>query len=75
MTPRRKSASGAIGADRAAAVTSVVPAPAEAVIVVMHEVAPSAYMRGGTNRAPAPALPSAEETVRGFRWGPWKRAI
>lgn len=55
-----------LGTALTAAVTSVVPAPAEAVIVVMHEVAPSAYMRGGTNRAPAPALPSAEETVRGF---------
>lgn len=47
------------------AVRIVVPAPPEAVTVVLHEVAPAAYSRGGP-RTPAPALPDAALTVRRF---------
>jgi len=47
------------------AVRIVVPAPPEAVTVALHEVAPSAYSRGGP-RQPAPALPDAAATVRSF---------
>lgn len=39
------------------AVKLVVPAPDEAITVLIHEVAPAGYMRGGRGRAPAPALP------------------
>lgn len=48
------------------AVASVVPAAPEAITVLMHEIAPSAYMRGGTQRSPAPALPDPAETVRAY---------
>ncbi|MCV6591935.1 MAG: nuclear transport factor 2 family protein [Silicimonas sp.] len=39
------------------AIRFVVPAPDEAITVMVHEVAPEAYARGGAHRAPAPALP------------------
>ncbi|UWR24291.1 tautomerase family protein [Sulfitobacter sp. S190] len=48
------------------AVRIVVPAPAESVTVLLHEVSASAYMRGGTHRTPAPALPDPAQTVRAF---------
>ena len=48
------------------AVASVVPAPPEAITVLMHEIAPTAYMRGGTRRSPAPALPDPAGIVRSF---------
>ena len=48
------------------AVTSVVPAVPDGITVLMHEVEPSGYMRGGEGRAPAPALPDPVETVRAF---------
>lgn len=48
------------------AVRLVVPAPDEAITVLIHEVAPSAYMRGGQSRAPAPALPDPIEIVRSY---------
>lgn len=54
-----------LGTALTAAVGTVIPAPPEAITVVMHEVDASAYMRGGQNRTPAPALPSAEECVSG----------
>ena len=55
-----------LGQALTAAVGSVVPAPPDAITVVMHEIAPSAYMRGGTNRTPAPALPDPARTVRAY---------
>lgn len=44
----------------------VVPAPADAVTVMIHEVAPDGYMRGRAARTPAPALPDPVETVRAY---------
>jgi len=44
----------------------VIPAPQEAVTVMVHEIAPDGYMRGGSSRAAAPALPDPSETVRNF---------
>ena len=48
------------------AVRTVIPAPPEAVTVMLHDVAPAAYMRGGQTRQPAPALPDAAALVRRF---------
>jgi len=48
------------------AVMSVVPAVPDGITILMHEVAPSAYMRGGIQRSPAPALPDAATMVRHF---------
>lgn len=48
------------------AVRIVVPAPLEAVTVMIHEMAPSAYMRGRVHRTPAPALPDPAEVVRTY---------
>ncbi|MEM7498411.1 MAG: tautomerase family protein [Pseudomonadota bacterium] len=48
------------------AVRQVVPAPPEAITVMMTEHAPADWMRGGERRAPAPALPDPETLVRGF---------
>lgn len=48
------------------AVRIVVPAPPEAVTVMIHEMPPADYMRGRQRRTPAPALPDPAETVRGF---------
>jgi len=47
------------------AVRLVLPAPAEAITVALHEVAPAAYSRGGP-RTPATVIPDAAATVRGF---------
>jgi 4-oxalocrotonate tautomerase family enzyme len=48
------------------AVRIVVPAPPEAVTVMIHEMPPAAYMRGRQHRTPAAALPSPSEIVRDF---------
>lgn len=48
------------------AVRAVVPAGPEAVTVMIDEVAPDNYMRGGESRPPAPALPDPAETVERF---------
>jgi phenylpyruvate tautomerase PptA (4-oxalocrotonate tautomerase family) len=64
---------GYAGADKARlcavltdAARLVVPAPADAVTVMIHDHAPEGYMRGRTAKTPAPALPDAAEVVRGF---------
>lgn len=44
----------------------VVPAPPEAVTVLVHEVAASGYMRGRQTRKPAPALPDPVGIIRDF---------
>jgi len=48
------------------AVRIVVPARPEAITVLVHELSPSGYMRGGEHRTPAPALPDPSDTVRRF---------
>lgn len=48
------------------AVRMVLPAAPEAVTVMLHEMEPSAYMRGGEHRSPAAALPDPCETVRAY---------
>jgi len=48
------------------AVRLVVPAAPEAITVMMHEMAPDAYMRGGVHRTPAPALPDPAALVRAY---------
>ena len=48
------------------AVRLVVPAAPEAITVMIHERAPSQYMRGRTHRAGAPALPDPCAVVRGY---------
>lgn len=55
-----------LGRSLTAAVQTVVPAPPEAITVMMHEMQAADYMRGATRRTPAPALPDAEATVRDF---------
>ena len=48
------------------AVRQVIPAPVEAVTVMIHEMADGGYMRGREARTPAPALPDPVAVVRGF---------
>ncbi|MEN8893879.1 tautomerase family protein [Planktotalea arctica] len=48
------------------AVRIVVPAPPEAVTVMIHEMPRAAYMRGRQHRVPAAALPDPAEVVRRF---------
>ena len=48
------------------AVRLVVPAPDEAITVLLHELSPAAYMRGGQSRTPAPALPDPCRIVTDF---------
>ncbi len=48
------------------AVRIVVPAPPEAVTVMIHDLAPAGYMRGGVHRTPAPALPCPIGLVRNY---------
>lgn len=48
------------------AVRIVVPAPPEAVTVLIHDISPAGYMRGGQHRAPAPALPDPIALVRTY---------
>ena len=45
------------------AVRFVVPAPDEAITVMLHEYPSEDYARGGQHRAPAPALPDPEALV------------
>ncbi|MEX0280000.1 MAG: tautomerase family protein [Arenibacterium sp.] len=44
----------------------VVPAPTEAVTVLVQEGSPSGYMRGQAPRVPAPALPGPGQIIREF---------
>lgn len=48
------------------AVRIVVPAAPEAVTVMIHEMQPSAYMRGRQHREPAAALPCPRNVVRAY---------
>lgn len=48
------------------AVRIVVPAPPEAVTVMIHEMSPAGYMRGRMHRTPAPALPDPATLVRDY---------
>ncbi|SFT10871.1 Phenylpyruvate tautomerase PptA, 4-oxalocrotonate tautomerase family [Sulfitobacter marinus] len=48
------------------AVRIVVPAPPEAVTVMIHELDPAGYMRGGQYRKPASALPDPATLVREY---------
>ena len=48
------------------AIRSVIPAPPEAVTVMLHEMSASHYSRGGAAREPAPALPDPQALVRRF---------
>jgi 4-oxalocrotonate tautomerase family enzyme len=48
------------------AVRFVVPAPPEAVTVMIHEMKPAHYMRGGEHRTGAPALPDPCAIVRSY---------
>lgn len=48
------------------AVRIVVPAPPEAVTVMIHELPAASYMRGRLARHPAPALADPAETVRAY---------
>ena len=48
------------------AVRGVLPAPPDAVTVMIHDMAPANYMRGGQHRAPAPALPDPKRLVRQY---------
>jgi phenylpyruvate tautomerase PptA (4-oxalocrotonate tautomerase family)/ketosteroid isomerase-like protein len=48
------------------AVRLVVPAPDEAITVLLSEHAPDAYMRGGIARTPAPALPDPIRIVTDY---------
>ncbi len=48
------------------AVRLVIPAPDEAVTVMIHEMVPENYARGGKSRTAAPALPDPKEIALGF---------
>ena len=48
------------------AVRTVLPAPPEAVTVMIHDVPAAGTMRGGQQRTPAAALPDAAALVRQF---------
>lgn len=48
------------------AVRFVVPAPDEAITVMLHEHASGNYARGGVSRRPAPALPDPAELVLAY---------
>ena len=54
-----------LAATLSAAVTQVVPAPPEAITVLIHEVSASGYSRGGP-KTPAPALPDPVGVIRGY---------
>ena len=47
-------------------VRSVMAAPAEGIVTIIREVAPSSYARGGVSRVPGPPLPVAAEVVAAF---------
>ncbi len=55
-----------LGAALTDAVRLVVPAPPEAVTVMIHEMKASEYYRGGQPRTPAPPAPDPSEIVRRF---------
>lgn len=48
------------------AVRFVVPAPDEAITVMLREYPADAYLRGGQHRSPAPALPDPAKIVTGY---------
>jgi len=48
------------------AVRFVVPAAPDAITVLVHELSPQDYMRGGAHRAPAPALPDPTRIVMSY---------
>ena len=48
------------------AIRFVVPAPDEAITVMLHEYPSEAYARGGQHRQPAPALPDPTQIVRDY---------
>ncbi|MDP4990545.1 MAG: tautomerase family protein [Marivita lacus] len=48
------------------AIRFVVPAPDEAITVMLHEYPSEAYARGGQHRKPAPALPDPTQIVRAY---------
>ncbi|WP_146347197.1 tautomerase family protein [Phaeobacter marinintestinus] len=48
------------------AVRLVVPAPPEAVTVMIHEMDAASYMRGRTAKTPAPAQPSPSQVVQDY---------
>lgn len=48
------------------AVRSVVPAQLDGITVMVHEMSPSGYMRGGQGKTPAPALPDPAGVVRAY---------
>lgn len=48
------------------AVRLVLPTSPEAVTVMLHEMEPADYMRGGEHRAPATALPDPKDIVRAY---------
>lgn len=48
------------------AVQLVVPAAPDAITVILHEMATAHYMRGGTHRSGAPALPDPCAVVRDY---------
>ncbi len=48
------------------AIRLVVPTSDEAVTVMIHEMAPENYARGGKSRAPAPALPDPKQIALDF---------
>ncbi|QPH53222.1 nuclear transport factor 2 family protein [Pontivivens ytuae] len=48
------------------AIRFVVPAPDEAITVMLHEYPPENYARGGEQRTPAPALPDPAKLVRAY---------
>jgi len=48
------------------AVRFVVPAPDEAITVMLHEYPAEAYARGGRHRQPAPALPDPAVLVKDY---------
>jgi len=48
------------------AIRLVVPASDEAVTVMLHEMAPENYARGGTSRSPAPANPDPKQVALAY---------
>lgn len=48
------------------AIRFVVPAPDDAITVMLHEYPQDAYARGGQQRTPAPALPDPSQIVRDY---------
>ncbi|MBT8459750.1 MAG: tautomerase [Boseongicola sp.] len=57
------------------AIRFVVPASDEAVTVMIHEMAPENYARGGRSRTPAPALPDPKQIALDFLTALQKRDI